>query len=225
MIDWLEAAARAAGPGARRCVLLVRHGERPPIEEGDPTYGENLGLTPAGRELALACGRDIAAAGRPADWAFHASRYRRTMLTAATVAEGMGRAGAPVAESEEVSLPGLWVTDMPETYRSYRRYGTAAFTDMFMRGEATGGYRTIPESTRLAMDWIRRADFGARCALVVTHDIFVAPFLQELGAGEFRSTHWIGFLQGTALFERPDGAWDVDYCVPDKAHWRNRFLQ
>ena len=96
---------------------------------------------------------------------------------------------------------------------------------MFMRGEATGGYRPIPESTRLAMDWIRGADFGARCALVVTHDIFVAPFLQELGAGEFRSSHWIGFLQGAALFERSDGSWDVDYCVPDKAHWRNRFLQ
>ena len=65
----------------------------------------------------------------------------------------------------------------------------------------------------------------ARCALVVTHDIFVAPFLQELGAGEFRSTHWIGFLQGAALFERPDGSWDVDYCVPDKSRWQNLFLQ
>ena len=225
MIDWRECAARAAAPDARRCVLMVRHAERPPIEENDPTYGENLGLTDAGRAMALGCGRDLAAAGRPADWAFHASRYRRTMLTAATVAEGAGRAGAPVSPSAEVSLPGLWVLDMAETYRSYRAYGTAEFTDMFMRGEATGGYRTIPESTRLAMDWIRRADFGARCALVVTHDIFVAPFLQELGGVEFRSTHWIGFLQGAALFERADGSWDVDYCVPDKERWRNLFLQ
>ena len=186
MIDWKETAARAAAPGAGRCVLLVRHGERPPIAEDDPTYGENLGLTDAGRALALACGRDVAAAGRPADWSFHASRYRRTTLTAATVAEGMGRAGAPVAESAEVSLPGLWIEDMPETHRSYRRHGTAEFTDLFMRGEATGGYLPIPESTRLAMDWISGADFGARCALVVTHDIFVAPFLQGLGAGEFQ---------------------------------------
>ena len=28
MIDWREAAARAAAKGAGRCVLLVRHGER-----------------------------------------------------------------------------------------------------------------------------------------------------------------------------------------------------
>lgn len=225
MIDWREAAARAAEPGAGRCVWLVRHGERPPIAEDDPTYGENLGLTPAGRELALACGRGVAAAGRPADWALHASRYRRTMLTAATVAEGMGRAGAPVAECAEVSLPGLWITDMPETHRSYRKYGTAEFTDLFMRGEATGGYLPIPESTRLAMDWIRGADFGARCALVVTHDIFLAALMRGLGVFPFDSEHWVGFLQGAALFEGPDGAWSADYLVPDKARWRNRFLQ
>ena len=225
MIDWREAAARAAAPGARRCVLLVRHGERPPIAENDATYGEGLGLTDAGRALALSCGRDVAAAGRPADWAFHASRYRRTMLTAATVAEGMGRAGAPVAESVEASLPGLWIEDMPETHRSYRRYGTAEFTDMFMRGEATGGYLPIPESTRLAMEWIGGADFGARCAVVVTHDIFLAALMRGLGVFPFDSRSWVGFLQGCALFERPDGGWDADYVVPDKSAWRNAFVQ
>lgn len=225
MIDWKEAAALAAAPGARRCVLFVRHGQRPPIAEDDPTFGENLGLTEAGRELALSCGRDVAAAGRPADWAFAASRYRRTMLTAAAVAEGMGRPGAPVAESAEASLPGLWISDMPETHRNYRKYGTAAFTDMFMRGEATGGYRPIPESTRLAMDWIRRADFGARCAVVASHDIFIAALLRGLGAAEPDSENWIGFLQGAALFENADGSWRADYCVPDKARHRNRFFQ
>ena len=225
MIDWRECAARAAAPGAGRCVLMVRHGERPPIAENDATFGESLGLTDAGRAMALACGRDLAATGRPADWVFAASRYRRTVLTAQTVAEGAGRAGAPVAPLAEISLPGLWIEDMPETHRSYRRFGTAEFTDMFMRGEATGGYLPIPESTRLAMDWIRRTDFGARCALLVTHDIFLAAFLQGLGAGEFRSTHWVGFLQGAALFENPDGSWTADYCVPDKARWLNLFLQ
>lgn len=225
MIDWKEAAARAAGAGARRCVLMARHGERPPIAENDATFGETLGLTDAGRALAFACGRDLAAAGRPADWAFGASRYRRTMLTAETVAEGMGRAGAPVAALPEISLPGLWISDMPETHRNYRRFGTAAFTDMFMRGEATGGYLPIPESTRLTMDWIRRADFGARCAVLVTHDIFLAALLQGLGAGEFRSERWVGFLQGAALFENGDGSWTADWLVPDKAHPDNVFLQ
>ena len=124
-----------------------------------------------------------------------------------------------------MSLPGLWITDMPETHRSYRKYGTAEFTDLFMRGEATGGYLPIPESTRLAMDWIRGADFGARCALVVTHDIFLAALMRGLGVFPFDSESWVGFLQGAALFEGADGAWSADYLVPDKAHWLNRFLQ
>ena len=147
------------------------------------------------------------------------------MLTAAMVAEGMGRAGAPVAESDEVSLPGLWIEDMPETHRSYRRYGTAEFTDMFMRGEALGGYLPIPESTRLAMDWIDGADFGSRCAVVVTHDIFLAALMRGLGVFPFESASWVGFLQGCALFERPGGGWDAEYVVPDKTAWRNTFLQ
>ena len=225
MIDWKEAAARAAAPGAHRCVLFVRHGRRPPIAEDDPTFGENLGLTEDGRAMALACGRDVAAAGRPADWAFAASRYRRTMLTAAAVAEGMGRPGAPVAASPEASIPGLWVVDSPETHRNYRRYGTAAFTDMFLRGEATGGFRPIPESTRLATDWFSGADFGARCAVVVSHDVFIAALLRGLGAAEPDSAHWVGFLQGAALFEGADGSWRAEFCVPDKAHHENVFFQ
>lgn len=225
MIDWKEAAARAAAPGARRCVLMVRHGERPPIAENDATFGESLGLTEAGRGLSLACGRDLAAAGRAADWSFLASRYRRTTLTAATVAEGAGRAGAPVAACDEISLPGLWISDMPETHRSYRKYGTAEFTDMFMRGEATGGYLPIPESTRLAMDWIRGADFGSRCALLVTHDIFLAALMRGLGVFPFDSAHWVGFLQGAALFEEADGSWRVDRLVPDKARATVPFFQ
>ena len=114
---------------------------------------------------------------------------------------------------------------MPETHRSYRRYGTAEFTDMFMRGEALGGYLPIPESTRLAMDWIDGADFGSRCAIVVTHDIFLAALMRGLGVFPFESASWVGFLQGCALFERPGGGWDAEYVVPDKTAWRNTFLQ
>ena len=51
MIDYAGFAALAKET-AGRCVLLARHGRRPRIAEEDPTYGENLGLTDAGRQLA-----------------------------------------------------------------------------------------------------------------------------------------------------------------------------
>ena len=124
MIDYAECGARAAA-SPLRCVVLARHGERPPIEEGDPTFGEELPITEAGRELSLACGRALAAGGAdPADWAFWASRLRRTRLTAAAAAEGMGRPGAEVRVTEEASLPGLWITDQLGTWRGYRRLGS-----------------------------------------------------------------------------------------------------
>ena len=153
------------------------------------------------------------------------------MLTAAAVAEGMGRAGAPVAARPEVGLPepgvpSLGILDSGATFRNYRRLGGLEFNDAFVLGRFEGGYRPVAESTRLAMEWIDKTDLGARCAVVATHDVFLAALLNGLGKGPFDSrTRWVGFLQGCALFERPGGGWDADYLVPDKSAWRNSFVQ
>ena len=45
---WLEEGARVA--------LYIRHAERPPIADDDPTFGASLVLTPAGERSALALG-------------------------------------------------------------------------------------------------------------------------------------------------------------------------
>lgn len=224
MIDYRDF-AREAAASPLRCIVLARHGERPRIAEEDPTYGENLGLTDAGRAMALAAGRDLRGGPPPSEWAFWASRLLRTRLTAAAVAEGLGAAGAPVSVSTEASIPGLWIEDQPLTHRHYFSEGSVPFTDRLMSTGRAEGYRPIEESTRLAMDWIRTFDFGARCAFVATHDVFLACLLQGLGLGRFSCANWVGFLQGCALLERPDGTWRADYIVPDKSAWRNAFVQ
>ena len=223
MIDYTEFALRARSH-AGRCFLLARHAERPPIAPEDPSFGANLPITEAGRALSLACGRALRASGPAAEWSFHASKLRRTLLTAAAVAEGVG-SDAPVAASEELSIPGLWVESATDVHDHQESEGSAEYCDRLMRDGVAEGFRPISESTPRLLDWLRAHEFGSRLALLVTHDVFLACVLRGLGCADVTSAHWVGFLQGAGLFERPDGTFDADYVVPDKGAWAQSFRQ
>ncbi|MBQ7666500.1 MAG: histidine phosphatase family protein [Kiritimatiellae bacterium] len=226
MIDYTEFGRTAAENPDLRCVALVRHAERPPIDPADPTFGENLPLTDAGRRLALKCGRDLAKAGPPVpEWAFASSRLLRTRLTARSIAEGMGCAAPEVRVFEEVSIPGFWVADTAEMHRFQEAEGSIPFTTRFLAAGVAEGLRPIAESTRLAMEWIEGNPFASRLAIVATHDVFVASLMRGLGESRVCCDLWVGFLHAIALFGTPDGKWSFEWMVPDKNNWKSRFVQ
>ena len=224
MIDYEEFGARAKETPLR-CVALVRHGERPPIDPTDPTFGANLPLSEAGRRMARECGQALAKAGPPlGEWSFLASVLLRTRITAGCVASAMGADENSVRTSAEASIPGIWIEDQARLFRHYHAEGAVPFTDRFMRDGRAEGYRPIAETTPLAMKWLNRG-FGSRCAFIATHDVFAAMLLRGTGAASPTCEHWVAFLQGCAFFERPDGGWDCEYLVPDKEDWRHAFVQ
>lgn len=224
MIDY-EDFGRLARTSSMRCVAFVRHGERPRIPEDDPTFGENLPLSPAGERMARECGEALRRFGPPvSEWVFLASRLLRTRLTAAAVASAMGAYPDCVRVSPEASIPGLFVEDQAETHRHYFAEGSVPFTERFFRDGRAEGYRPMAETVRLTMDWIRRG-LGARCAFVASHDVFAGILLQGLGVARVDCAHWVGFLQGCALFEREDGSWQADWIVPDKSAPAAVFVQ
>ena len=222
MIDYVET-ARIAREFPGRCFLLVRHAARPPLVPEDPTFGGDLAITDEGRAQALACGRTLRAAGDPSEWAFLASPLRRTLLTADAVAEGIGSSAA-VVPSPEIGIPGLWLTDARAVHDHQEREGSAVYCDRLMRDGQAEGFLPVPESTRIVLDWLRRTDFGTRRVFLCTHDVFLACLLSGLGCARVNSVTWVGYLQGAALFERPDGTFRAEYCVPDKASWRQPFV-
>ena len=74
-------------------------------------------------------------------------------------------------------------------------------------------------------EWLTQTDFGADCTVILSHDIFIAAFLQGLGVRDFCSENWIGYLQGAALAQNHDDEWQAFYCVPDKHNFANSFIQ
>ena len=209
-----------ATPG--RTILLLRHAQRPSIAKDDPTFGEHLGLTEAGEQAALDLGRRLRGLGPSA---FAASPMRRTRETAHTVARGMERHDALVHDAPVAGLGGLWITDLAATHRQYAEEGSAAATDRYLRDGRFDGYRSVADGTRRMADWFVTTDFGERHALVFSHDIFIAAFLQGLGVRQFDSAHWVGYLQGAALAQDSDGSWSAFYCVPDKLNFTTAFFQ
>lgn len=212
-IDYAEAASRA---GEGRFFLLVRHGERPPIDPDDPTFGASLPLTPEGEALARACGRALRpAASRP--WAFRASPYRRTILTAGFVAEEMGFGAASVEPCDEVGIPGLWISDAAAVHDGQVRDTAWAYNDRLAREGVAEGYRPSVESADMLFSWLSRTDFGAPNACFCTHDCHLACLYHALGIGGISGNNWIRFLQGCALFETAPSAFTAACLLPDKS--------
>ena len=65
---------------------------------------------------------------------------------------------------------------------------------------------------------------ATRLAFFSTHDCHLGCLLVGLGAARIDADHWVGFLQGCALFLEPDGSWLAHYLVPDKATFANEFI-
>lgn len=225
MMDYAEAAAAAREfPG--RCVLFARHGQRPSIEPNDPTYGRLLPLTPEGEALARACGKALRAAGTPSEWTFGASSLRRTLLTAQYVAEEIGADPTCVSATPEVGIPGLWIDDLPTVFAHQKRLGIQTYHDRQARDGFIPGFAPSEVSAQRVLQWLAApTTLSTRLAFFSTHDCHLAALLNALAIANIDAQHWVGFLQGCALFFHPDGSIRAHYLVPNKATYSTPFFQ
>ena len=223
LLDYADFAATAReAPG--RCILLARHGERPAIDPGDPTFGRNLPLTEAGVALARQCGRALRPCGPLRDWTFGASALRRTIMTAECVATELGADPPNVPVCPEVGIPGLWIEDAAAVYRAQRRDGVRTYHDRQMKTGVAEGFWSCAQCVRNVLRWVAGPSIRTRLAFYSTHDCHLGCLLTGTGAARIDADHWVGFLQGCALMEQSDGSWRVHYIVPDKANYDNTFI-
>ena len=223
MMDYGEFAEKAKS-ATGRCVVLARHGERPGIDPSDPTFGRTLPLTAAGEALARACGRELRGVGTPENWTFGASSLRRTMLTAQYVAEEIGASPDVVENTPEVGIPGLWIEDALVVHAAQKRMGVRNYHEEQMRIGRAEGFWDVEDCTRRVLAWLSGKSIRTRYAFYSTHDCHLGYLLNGLGAANIDTAHWVGFLQGCALFEQTDGSWHAHYIVPDKERYANGFV-
>lgn len=187
-----------------RVLLMVRHGERPHIQAGDPTFGMTLPLTDAGEKM----GEEYGAMFREfADEAqLMASPLLRTRLTARAIARGLGISQEGIPEDNRLGNDSPYFADHIEVWRLFRE--TGKFYDnifeYFAKGEMRG-FRPIFSATD-ALESFVVAKFTKRLGIFTTHDLYNGAFLVARGVEKaFTREAWIRYLDGAAIIIEPDG--------------------
>ena len=202
----LDSVAKELAAG-NRVLLVVRHAERPRIQNEDPSFGASLGLTEEGERTSREFGRLLrgAAAAAGGSVQFAASPLRRTVLTASLAAEGMGMSGMPLLQDEAIGNACAFVADAHEMWELFR--DTRFFEHMaeYMRDGRQRGFAPI-EGAADAFERYAMSLFRARLGIFATHDVYIAAFLSARKAhAEFTRENWPCFLDAAAIVEEPSG--------------------
>ena len=205
-----------------RVALFIRHSERPAISADDKEFGQHLGLTPRGIEMARHAGSCLRGV---CDASFSASPMNRCRLTAFHFAEGMGIASPTVADAEPLGVRGFYYEDAYAVQDAMRKQGYMAYMLEYLKNGVAPFSAPIGPATEKTADWLKRRT-TSQLGVFVSHDIFIASFLTGLNMRTYTADTWVGFLHGAALVHAPQTGWVCHACVPflHEAATASRFV-
>ena len=200
-IEELKAEIRAGA----RALLQVRHAERPKMDPDDPSFGDDLHLTREGVRTARLLGEALAEFS--GDVAFASSPLTRTRETAACIAEGMGLGAVPVLTDVRLGNESFFYEDPLVVLKTFKdlEFFNACFT--YFREGRLPGFKEIHSSADACERWLDEHAGGRRLFVAVTHDCYIAAFLNARGAyGPGSRKDWVRFLDGGVTLVYPDGS-------------------
>ena len=199
--EWKREMAR---PGVR-CILQVRHAERPKMDPKDPTFGDTLALTPEGCRTARELGRLLAEFRD--DVTFVSSPLRRTRMTAELIAEGMGLGAVQIPAFGCLGNESFYYNDVAkvlEVFTPPENFFPACIG--YYRTGRLSGFNELHEASDNLERWLVERH-ERKLLVATTHDCYIAAFLSARGAiAEFSRANWPRFLDAGAIFIYPDGA-------------------
>lgn len=204
--------------------MLIRHAERPPLEDGDATFGASLALTERGWRTARQFGAMLANTVRPKSVAFYASGTFRTIQTACGMAMGLDTCKWEKAIERKIRLAEFLGSDSPFFGALEDRMALVAegryherLNDYFKGGNLRG-YRSIGWATgemESRLHALHRS--GDSLVVAVTHDINVAAVLAWLGVvPSFTEETWPDYLDAAIVVESPNGNREYGFMRWDK---------
>lgn len=186
-----------------RVLLMVRHGERPRIDNEDPTFGESLPLTDEGERTSREMGTKLKEFAGEVQ--FLSSPLRRTVMTAAGIAEGMGLKGTDIETDILLGNDTFYCADQREVFELFRDGDFFEKVFEYMRTGTQRGFRQIDEATDALEEWALKK-FTAKLGVFTTHDLYNAAFLYARGVKrDWRVENWVCFLDSAAIIIDPDG--------------------
>ena len=201
--DFSLADVCAALDGGCRVLLLVRHAERPPISDDDPSFGETLPITDVGCETSRRFGEILRRYAGNVQ--FLSSPMRRTLMTSDCIAEGMGIPNIAIPTAPELGNSSFYFTDQREVYELFSQHDFFEEIFRYMACGVQKGFREIHEASDMLEEWCLER-FTARLGIFATHDLYNGAFLHARGVEtHFTRENWLRFLDSAAIIIEPDG--------------------
>ncbi len=186
-----------------RVLLMTRHAERPHIDHEDPSFGAALPLTEHGEEMAVEFGsrlREFAS-----DVQFFSSPLRRTRMTAACVAKGMGLSNPVIPTDDRLGNSTFFFSDAHAVFELFR---DGSFFEKVFSYIETGrqiGFADIHVAADALEKWAL-SNFTGQLGIFTTHDLYNGAFLAARGVvSGFTPETWIKYLDSAAIVLSSDG--------------------
>jgi putative hydrolase of the HAD superfamily len=187
-----------------RCILQVRHAERPKMDPHDPSFGDDLHLTREGVRTARLLGESLAEFN--GDVAFAASPLTRTRETAALIAEGMGVKDAAIPADPLLGNGSFYYDDPLKVLDLFNTTGFFEACYAYFEKGKMPGLTDLYEATDACEKWLVEHAGTHRLFVATTHDCYIAAFLSARHAHEkFSKKNWPRFLDAAAILTYPDG--------------------
>ena len=204
--------------------ILIRHAERPPLGEGDATFGASLALMERGWRMARQFGALLANTVRPKSVAFYASGTFRTIQTACGLAMGLDAAKPENSIERKIGLAEFLGSDSPFFGACEERMALSAeghYHDRmneYFRSGTMRGYRPLGAAAgamEARLHALHRS--GENLVVAVTHDINVAAFLAGRGVvASFTDETWPDYLDAAVVIEGPGRIREYGFMRWDK---------
>ena len=188
--------------------LIIRHAERPAIEDG--TVGNGLALTQNGiiqtTKFAESLNRKILS--------IDTSPILRCTQTADIIAKHHGFPFPSIGHSTLLGDPGFFIEDAELAWTNWLEKGTDAVNQHLLTGTSTWpGFRdldqAVEEMWKTIENRLMQTDDGIH--LWVTHDTIVATLASRLQKTQLELSDWPDFLGGIKVGLEPEGSFDISY--------------
>jgi broad specificity phosphatase PhoE len=176
-------------------VLLLRHADRPPLQDGDS--GHEIALTETGVARSAALGQWLAARQQVGAVT---SPLRRCVQTAEVALAGHPQAQG-ILPDRRLGHPGPFVFDSKLVGQIFATDGTHSVVRRLLAGEAIAGMRSARDATELVLGLAVPLLQSGGTHLLVTHDAILMPIVQQL-CGERFVDRWLDPLDGAVLLWR-----------------------
>lgn len=191
-----------------KTLLIIRHAERPTIQDG--TVGNELSLTSNGihetKRLAKSFPREISS--------IESSPILRCIQTAELIAEHHELPLTSIGRSNLLGDPGFIIDDAELAWTNWVEKGAGAVNEHLLSGTSVWpGFRDLDEAVAQMRQSIEEmlTESGDGVHVWVTHDTIVATLASRLQRRPVTLKEWPDYLGGLTIQLREESGLEISY--------------